>query len=978
MAYNDCLQDVPDIFENEIGEALVMRTESLGTAKQLNPVGMIRELGPPDLCHIVKIHSTNRNEPDIGSYHHVLGVDTSSSASLAAYINSLQYSLNDKPGWFGSGNNWKIASGTYSTYNAFSKVDLRVQIKIPGGVDAYAITAQGERKEVTEELWRECQVSAILRAVLYANPEEYSVTGLRRLTLAASTRDEARVVEALMGQFWDGWRLGSNAETQVASHARNYLVDGLLAYFGGQGRYADCAAEVLSPLAYAPGAAHSQPHGSRTSMDFKGIDPEVAALLATAYVNGDEEVQAVRVMHQALKAKPSSFPTLSAQAEFLRLKKQFAAARKIALMAVKYAPSEFSAWAQLTEVYIDDADFPNALLTLNTCPMYTYVDRDFPRVPTPRRINYPVKSEVLAEYNLGDNFTNGNYSAVPTNPRSSNDSDAPGAAEEQAQNEASFILRLAAPTLKGTFAHAYRLLTSIVSTVGWDELLQLRSSVFVMEEEYRNSVGPSVAVDDEDDDDDEEEDDHLPLSALRERRATVGDKKAEITTSEVQTPNGSAAADHVEASAGDANQPEGSVAENNVDSAAETKESSVAETKDEPESATTQDKPEATEPTTTTDAPEAVEITAPPPSQPKGKKKNKKARNKKSKEASKPEPIPEQTVSEKPVDTEEQTAETEKRAAESEEQAVETEEQAVETEGQAVKTEELADGDAANDNAKQSSIAALGDKMDDVSLSDSENAKPEPSEETPADAGLVAAPQTAARETKSQSASPSTAQPDPTPEQLQGEKEQQPTAGATSHVRKRLCERWLDNLIMILFDDLRTYTNWRTRMHTLRATGQQVVFQFTQAEWEALGDLALRLHRPSEAREAYEYALRIRFSAKAWLRLLELHTGKYAALQAEECRRHESVAPPPLLASTDSLMMALDAAVWLAVYNDRWYNNMAYPNPLCSHIIKLVNIHGLSKVHNSLISMNLKPTVFAMVKRHLEIAEKFNVTGSTW
>ncbi|KAJ2890330.1 bud site selection protein, partial [Coemansia aciculifera] len=80
MAHNDCLQDVPDIFENEIGESLLARTEGLG---------MIREIGPPDLCHIVKIHNPSRTEPDIGSYHHVLGVDTSTSASLAAYINSL-------------------------------------------------------------------------------------------------------------------------------------------------------------------------------------------------------------------------------------------------------------------------------------------------------------------------------------------------------------------------------------------------------------------------------------------------------------------------------------------------------------------------------------------------------------------------------------------------------------------------------------------------------------------------------------------------------------------------------------------------------------------------------------------------------------------------------------------------------------------------------------------------------------------------
>ncbi|KAJ2688430.1 bud site selection protein, partial [Coemansia spiralis] len=153
---------------------------------------------------------------------------------------------------------------------------------------------------------------------------------------------------------------------------------------------------------------------------------------------------------------------------------------------------------------------------------------------------------------------------------------------------------------------------------------------------------------------------------------------------------------------------------------------------------------------------------------------------------------------------------------------------------------------------------------------------------------------------------------------------------------------------------------------------------YTQAEWEALGELALRLRRPSEAREAYEYALSIRFSAKAWLRLLEMHTGTYGQMQKEEMERHEGVVPLAPVASTDALIMALDAAVWLAVYNDRWYNNMAYPNPLCGHIIKLVGIHGLSKVHNTLISMNLRPAVFAMLKAHLDVAEKFEVTGTKW
>lgn len=47
------------------------------------------------------------------------------------------------------------------------------------------------------------------------------------------------------------------------------------------------------------------------------------------------------------------------------------------------------------------------------------------------------------------------------------------------------LQRLPAPGLRGTWARAYSLLTRLVSQIGWDELLKTRSSVFVMEEEYR-------------------------------------------------------------------------------------------------------------------------------------------------------------------------------------------------------------------------------------------------------------------------------------------------------------------------------------------------------------------------------------------------------------------------------------------------------------------------------------------------------------
>ena len=38
---------------------------------------------------------------------------------------------------------------------------------------------------------------------------------------------------------------------------------------------------------------------------------------------------------------------------------------------------------------------------------------------------------------------------------------------------------------QGTFLKAYNLLTKIAAAIGWDQLLKIRSEVFVMEEEYR-------------------------------------------------------------------------------------------------------------------------------------------------------------------------------------------------------------------------------------------------------------------------------------------------------------------------------------------------------------------------------------------------------------------------------------------------------------------------------------------------------------
>jgi hypothetical protein len=137
-------------------------------------------------------------------------------------------------------------------------------------------------------------------------------------------------------------------------------------------------------------------------------------------------------------------------------------AYKLAKQAVNCAPSEFVTWAKLTEVNIEMKRYDEALRTLNSCVMFTYNERDLHRMPTPQRTHLPIKPYI----------TDSGILASLENGESDNEADLA-------------LLRLPAPSLRGTFKKAYELLCKLVGQIGWDELLRTRSEVFVMEEEYR-------------------------------------------------------------------------------------------------------------------------------------------------------------------------------------------------------------------------------------------------------------------------------------------------------------------------------------------------------------------------------------------------------------------------------------------------------------------------------------------------------------
>jgi hypothetical protein len=222
----------------------------------------------------------------------------------------------------------------------------------------------------------------------------------------------------------------------------NHLTSGLLKYIQTTGRYTS---------------------GINLFEKLRTRDVEVSSLLARVLIMADEEVQAVRLMFDALQDVPMDYALLDCQAAFCQSKGEGEMALECAKRAVTAAPSEFSTWARLAEVYVSLEQWDLALLTLNSCPMFTYQDKDTPRMPQPSRIMLPILAEsMLDEIDEGQPRQGDPHDYVHPSLR-----------------------RLHAAAYQGTFLKAYNLLTKIAASIGWDQLLKIRSEVFVMEEEYR-------------------------------------------------------------------------------------------------------------------------------------------------------------------------------------------------------------------------------------------------------------------------------------------------------------------------------------------------------------------------------------------------------------------------------------------------------------------------------------------------------------
>lgn len=359
---------------------------------------------------------------------------------------------------------------TYCAYNAFSSSDIRIRTEFPnatpGSFQLQLIPSDRGNKtlnEVSEDIWDELFVSAVVRSVIINLDFERKVPSLIEKPLTKSIQHSKNIITRLIKFIERGPVLGCSSLIQRPSISQNYLIDALLKIVELTSLY-EFTIDQLNTLAKKKDAT---------------------LLIVKVLFLADREVDAIKLLYEALKKNPRDTLLLNEQVKFLISKEKFELALNPALAAVNGNPVDFEAWYNLTKLHILNNNLPLALVALNSAPMYgirpkdlIYIDpKDTVTVP------YPTEGKIKQVWdNISQVFGPGSDNSIKFSPRF----------EVEACDPA--LIRTNSQQMKGTYKSAYDLLILIINQVGWDQLLRSRSKVFIMDDEYKTLSNVTLPI----------------------------------------------------------------------------------------------------------------------------------------------------------------------------------------------------------------------------------------------------------------------------------------------------------------------------------------------------------------------------------------------------------------------------------------------------------------------------------------------------
>ncbi|CAG9460054.1 unnamed protein product [Pedinophyceae sp. YPF-701] len=508
--------DVVEHVEQFYGEAIQSRNKSIAR------LGERRGIGPPDLVWLTKVQYGPKGQPQTdptGYYHWVLGRLVGGEAEAAAYFMDVLHAQ-EKPGATISGlvsltgiatalgqTQWRITQGVYCLYDALHRIDIRVRMAIPGGVTVEAVGPDLSPVAVTEELWQGALVCGMVRATLMdpaivALPESagqdrsWLLNALRIVDFVRSPTDERRVEAALK-------------ELAAAGHLSALASWVQVPWDRGGGT----TAEDLNPLGCALNfSLHRMQRAQRAAQLFESLtyDWPVAATYASFALRVlGEHTKAAGVLRAALARiekllggeEPPEGVLRPAAQQLVEMRQQLHVALGWSMLECQ-EPKQALAYA---EDALEDAEFLGnpcrpawvlaaranvalgmpaaALLCLNAAPgtwkapasvlSVLVVEPPEPFDTTSPRVDAASPEKVLAERIDREMEWAGDdeLATLPAlgylSPRALSLKAGPGICLSNSQ--------------ASVYAALYEILVALVQDLGWDQTLEWRSKVFLME-----------------------------------------------------------------------------------------------------------------------------------------------------------------------------------------------------------------------------------------------------------------------------------------------------------------------------------------------------------------------------------------------------------------------------------------------------------------------------------------------------------------
>ncbi|SCU83159.1 LADA_0C09890g1_1 [Lachancea dasiensis] len=518
------LEQNPRIIESQFGESFLQRGNLLHSLESVNLLG----IGPPDMVHVTKFDKFRQLEA--GEYHFLTGLDTSSEVTPIAYMNTLR--LNEKTqvtSLASTGPSTRNRVTTYCTTNIFSKVDMRIRYESTSDFQVTVLDCNSgsTNAQPTQELWDETLVSGFIRAVIINNDKERKFPGLVELPMALE--NGLTYAEKLLSVVCRFLPRGRDVGCDLTKHTsasikNNYLLDALISYLQVAKNLNVFVLEVLEELCISDPQnvicysiasivvlINSESHDT---LAFRTINEIMLKLfpLGLTHLEQDQLTYAADM--------------LNLETSLLLAKNDYELALPLAQKVTAICSDNFEALGHLARIYVHLEDYRSALLVINSLPSLLprdpckeamwqmFADNGYYLKPL---CSGPHSRLLSSEYNFISNtlksvkdqdLSSMIFGRIVMPPQANRGCikelwDGPCVSlgpiygpqsknlinfvspEEVASLEDSVLLKRnsMAAQLNYSLATAYDLLMSIVTNIGWNSLLELRSSVFVMERE---------------------------------------------------------------------------------------------------------------------------------------------------------------------------------------------------------------------------------------------------------------------------------------------------------------------------------------------------------------------------------------------------------------------------------------------------------------------------------------------------------------